>query len=93
MGKGSGTTRSVGSGSKSVLPTEKEFAKVTGLGYGHPVSTYQTSLALVNNIPNNTKIFTGATAKEVKELLKKYIKKLGGSTKVGKVENWIINEK
>ena len=100
MAKGSGTTKTVGSGNASASRqnpaqsggggnveskmgmTEKQFANITGMGYGQPLTAYQTSLAIANEIPDSQTMWTGHTAKEVKDNLKKMIKLLGGSTNV-----------
>ncbi len=98
MAKGNGTTKSVGSGgaaaSRTSAPvsegniadkmgmTEKEFASITGYGYGNTLSSYQTALALANEIPDNLTMWTGHKAKEVKDTLKKIIRAMGGSTNV-----------
>ena len=88
-GGGTGFGSRGGGGS---LPSEHDFYRTTGMKFGGNVEQYQTSLALLNEMPNNNKIFTGATVKDAKAMLKQYIKHKGGSTKVGKFKDWIVDE-
>ena len=92
MAKGSGTTRRRTSGNPRGLSdvSEREFASVTGMRYGHPVDTYRAQLAVANGIPDNQVMWTGHTAKEVKDYLKMQIRKMGGSTRVGRMSDWFI---
>jgi hypothetical protein len=91
---GGGASGGMGSGSRGggSLPSEHDFFRTTGMKFGGNVEEYQTSLALLNEMPNNIKIFTGATVKDAKAMLKQYIKHKGGSTKVGKFKDWIVDE-
>lgn len=98
MAKQSGTTKSVGSGgaaaSRTSAPvsggniadkmgmTERQFASITGTRYGLSLTSYQTSLAIANEVPDNQTMWTGHKAKEVKDTLKKIIRAMGGSTNV-----------
>lgn len=100
MAKGSGTTRTVGSNAVATprsnggspnggsLPSERDFYRITGMRFGRGVEDYQVSLALLNEQSDDSKIFTGATVKEAKAMLKKYIEHMGGSTKVGKWQDY-----
>lgn len=74
------------------MPSEKDFFRATGLKYNHPVEDYQVSLAILNEVPDDHKMWTGKTAGEMKELLTKQITKLGGSIDVGTMKDWFIDE-
>lgn len=74
------------------MPSEKDFFRATGLRYNHPVEDYQVSLAILNEVPDDHKMWTGKTAGEMKELLTKQITKLGGSIDVGTMKDWFVDE-
>lgn len=81
---GGGAAGGMGSRSRGGggLPNEYQFGKTTGLRLGLEVKQYQASLSLLNKVPNDMKIHTGATAGEAKAMLKQVIKSMGGSTNV-----------
>lgn len=87
---GGGASGGMGSGTRGggSLPSEHDFYKTTGMKFGGNVEQYQTSLSLLNEMPNNSKIFTGATVKDAKAMLKQYIKHKGGKVNVGKSDNF-----
>lgn len=80
MAKGSGTTRSVGSGSAGSSRTSssntvmnftpRQFFNITGSHMENTtIESVQESLGFIKNIPDNDRLFTGYTAKTVRDVL------------------------
>ena len=54
--------------------SERRFFNTTGIKYGHPLSSYEEHLSILNRLPDSAVLFTGHRAEEAKDYLKKLIR-------------------
>lgn len=81
MAKASGMTRTTRSSSPKGFTrgsgqSETSFSQITGLRYPNDKKAIISTLSIVNGMADNVKLHTGYTVREVKQVLKKQLKKL-----------------